>query len=34
VCFLIGALLLLPERTEEVSSAAPAPAGQRNSRSM
>jgi hypothetical protein len=34
VCFLIGALLLLPERTEEVSSPAPAPAGQRNSRSM
>ena len=34
VCFLIGALLLLPERTEEVSSAVAAPVGQRNSRSM
>jgi hypothetical protein len=33
VCFLAGALLLLPERTEDVGSAVSAPAGQRNSRS-
>jgi hypothetical protein len=33
VCFLAGALLLLPERTEDVADAVSAPAGQRNSRS-
>jgi hypothetical protein len=33
VCFLAGALLLLPERTEDVGNAVSAPAGQRNSRS-
>ena len=33
VCFLAGALLLLPERTEDVDDVVSAPAGQRNSRS-